>query len=96
MARQPLYRAETALLHRLVSDPQCRFDWRRHALDRMAERKILAADVIQALTNGHIVFHENKQDVLYRVDGKDLDGQRLQVEVALYEDIVTIKVVTAF
>ena len=96
MAQQPLYGPETALLHRLVSDPQCCFVWTRHALEMMAERKILAEDVIAAMTNGHIIFHENKRDVLYRVEGKDLDGQRLQVEVALHEDTITIKVITAF
>jgi Domain of unknown function (DUF4258) len=96
MAQKPLYSAETELLHRMVTDPQCRFDWRRHALVRMAERQILAEDVIEALTNGHIIFHEIKRDILYRVEGRDLDGQKLQVEVALYEDTVMIKVITAF
>jgi Domain of unknown function (DUF4258) len=96
MAQQPLYNAETALLHRLVQSPECRFQWRKHALERMAERGITAEDVIHALTFGQIMFHELKQDVLYRVDGTDLDGRRLQAQVAIYEEIVLIKVITAF
>ena len=51
---------------------------------------------VAALTNGRILFHEIKKDILYRVAGTDLDGQRLQVEVALYEETITIKIVTAF
>jgi DNA-binding transcriptional regulator YiaG len=96
MAQQPLYDAETALLHRLVIDPNCCFDWTRHVLEQMVARNILAEDIIEAMTNGHIIFHETKRDILYRVEGKDLDGQRLQVEVALYEDTITIKIITAF
>jgi hypothetical protein len=96
MAQQPVYNAETALLHRLVSNPSCTFDWTRHALEQMARREILAEDVIAAMTNGHIIFHEMKRDTLYRVEGRDLDGNRLQVEVALYENTVTIKIITAF
>src|SRR5689334_56656 len=96
MAQEPLYAAETALLRRLVAHPNCNFRWTRHALERMAARNILAEDVIEALTNGHILFHEIKRETLYRVDGRDLDGQRLQVEVALYEGTITIKVITTF
>jgi hypothetical protein len=57
---------------------------------------LTAEDVLHALTTGQIMFHEIKPDVLYRVDGKDLDGHRLQVQVAMFEEIVLIKVVTAF
>jgi hypothetical protein len=96
MPQRPLYSQETAILRTLLSDPECRFIWTNHAKERMAERNIVAEDVITALTNGQILFHEIKRDTLYRVDGRDLDGNRLQVEVALDEDTITIKVVTAF
>jgi uncharacterized protein DUF4258 len=96
MAQQPLYNAETALLRRLVANPECRFRWTKHAIEQMRERGIVAEDVKHALTTGQIMFHELKQDVLYRVDGTDLDGHRLQVQVAIYEEIVSIKVITAF
>ena len=96
MAQQPQYGAETALLRNLVTNPECRFEWTFHARKRMEERNITAEDVIEALTNGHITFHEIKRDILYRVDGRDLDGRRLQVEVALYREMIMIKVVTAF
>jgi hypothetical protein len=94
--QQPHYAPETAILHQLAADPNCRFQWTNHAIKQMEQRGILAEDVIHALTHGQIVFHEIKQDTLYRVDGKDLDGQRLQVQVAIYEEILSIKVITAF
>jgi hypothetical protein len=96
MAQEPLYAAETALLHQLVTDPECRFTWTNHALEQMVARNIVAEDVIQALTNGHILFHEIKRDTLYRVDGRDLDGRRLQVQVALNDDAIEIKIITTF
>ncbi len=96
MPQQPLYDTETALLHKLACHPDCRIIWTRHALEQMEARKILAEDVIGALTNGHILFHEIKEDILYRVDGKDLDGNRLQVQVALYDETIAIKVITTF
>jgi hypothetical protein len=97
MAQQPLYNAETALLRRLVANPECRFRWTKHAIERMIKRGIVAEDVKCALMNGQIMFHEAlKHDLFYRVDGTDLDGHRLQVQVAIYEEIVSIKVITAF
>lgn len=93
---QPLYSQETAVLRRLAGDPACRFKWTVHALGRMEERNITAEDVINALINGQISFHETKKDILYRVVGRDLDGRPLEVQVAMFEDIISIKVVTAF
>jgi hypothetical protein len=93
---QPLYSQETAVLHKLAADPTCRFKWTVHAQDRMKERNITAEDVINALINGQISFHETKKDILYRVVGQDLDGKRLEVQVAMFEDTISIKIVTAF
>jgi len=93
---QAAYTLETAALRRILAKPDCRFRWTTHALERMSERGIHPEDVKRALMNGQIIFHEVKEDILYRVDGKDLDGARLQVQIAIFEDIVTIKVITAF
>jgi 1,6-anhydro-N-acetylmuramate kinase len=68
----------------------------RHALERMAERKITAADVERVIKHGRIVFHELKQDDVYRVQGRDVDGLEMQVSVAFYETEILIKVITAF
>jgi hypothetical protein len=53
-------------------------------------------DVEQALTNGQVILHEIKQDLLWRAAGKDVDGKTVQVVVAVDEQEITIKVVTTF
>jgi hypothetical protein len=37
-----------------------------------------------------------KRDVLLRVEGKDVDGQPLEVVVTVFEREITIKVITTF
>ena len=46
--------------------------------------------------NPGVILEECKQDILWRVDGRDIDGHSLKVVVAVYESTITIKVVTAF
>jgi Domain of unknown function (DUF4258) len=93
---QPLYGRETAILHRVARSPNCRIDWSRHALEQMKERSILASDVINALMKGQVILEELKADVLWRVEGRDLDSAPLRVVVAVYEEAIKIKVVTTF
>lgn len=92
----PNYVTQTSILRRVASNPSCRFKWTSHALEQMIKRKIHEEDVISALTNGQVILEEYKQDVVWRVEGKDVDGARLQVVAAVYEDTVVIKVVSAF
>jgi hypothetical protein len=37
-----------------------------------------------------------KKDICWRVEGTDLDGRRIQVVVAVYEEAIKIKVITVF
>lgn len=92
----PHYVTETCILRRVVSNPKCRYKWTQHALEQMTKRGINTADVICALTNGQVIFEEYKQDIIWRVAGRDIDNAPLQVEAVVYEESVTIKVVTAF
>jgi Domain of unknown function (DUF4258) len=92
----PHYVAETQTLQRVVRNPDCRFVWCKHAREQMAARRITAEDVISALTFGQVILEECKRDILWRVDGRDIDGHPLKVVVAVYESTITIKVVTAF
>lgn len=62
----------------------------------MRERGITAPDVIKVLTKGQVTLHEMKEDLLWRVEGRNVDGEGLEVVVAVYQDIIEIKVVTAF
>jgi len=62
----------------------------------MEARGISQPDVQSALMNGQVTLEEVKRDVLWRVEGKDIDGRRIEVVVAADEGEITIKVVTAF
>jgi uncharacterized protein DUF4258 len=93
---QPHYVSETQILHRTARDPKCRFIWTKHALKAVADDGRTTLDVEHALMYGQVVLHEQKQDLLWRVRGADLDGDRVQVVVAVYEEEIIIKVVTTF
>jgi hypothetical protein len=62
----------------------------------MANDDWTADDVKHAVMNGRVVLQEQKQDVLWRVVGSDIDGGQIQVVVAVSEDKIEIKVVTTF
>ncbi len=62
----------------------------------MSKRGIEVPDVIRVLTRGLVIFHELKSDLLWRVEGTDVDGRQLQVHAAVFEDAIAIKIVTAF
>lgn len=68
----------------------------KHSLEEMANDGRTADDVKHAVTNGQVVLEEQKQDRLWRVEGKDVDGNRIQVVVAAYEAIIQVKVITTF
>jgi hypothetical protein len=93
---QPHYVSETQVLRRVARDPACRFRWTKHALKAVEDDGRTTLDVEHALTNGRVILHEQKQDLLWRVIGADLDGNKIQVVVAVDEQEIVIKVVTTF
>ena len=97
MAQQPHYITETQVLRRIANDPQCRWKFTAHSLEEIAADGWTANDVKYALmTNGQVVLQEQKKDVLWRVEGRDLDGGLIRVVIAVYEVTIRIKVITAF
>lgn len=93
---QPHYVWETQVLRRVATNPDCRFVWTKHALKAVADDNRTTLDAEQALMNGRVVLQEYKRDILWRVIGSDLDGNRIQVVVAVYEREIIIKVITTF
>jgi hypothetical protein len=64
--------------------------WTKHALKAVADDGRTTLDVETALINGQVVLHEQKRDLLWRATGLDLDGNKIQVVVAVNEmEIVT-------
>ena len=93
---QQSYVKETQILRRVASDPECSWEYKKHALKRMAERNITAPDIEQVLIKGHVVLEEWKNDILWRVRGRDLDGREVEVVASVDEGEIKIKVVTVF
>jgi hypothetical protein len=92
----PQYLVETRTLRRVASNSRCRWRWTDHALERMAERGITASDVQRVAKTGQVVLHEVKRDVVWRVEGADVDGAKIQVLLTVYETAIVIKIITAF
>lgn len=97
MANSPNYLSETHVLRKVANDPECRWHFTKHALIELAKDGRTADDVRYAVvTNGQVTLHELKRDLLWRVEGKDIDGGRIQVVVAVFATVIKIKVITAF
>lgn len=90
------YKTETDVLHLVARDPSCRWLPTRHAAEQMAARGILITDVQFALTVGHVELVERKADDVWRVRGRDLDGNALMVACVVFEDTIAIRIITAF
>lgn len=91
------YLTETHVLRKVASDPRCRWIFTKHALIELAKDGWTADDVRYVLmTNGQVTLHEIKRDLLWRVEGKDIDGKRIQVVAAVFETAIKIKIITAF
>ncbi len=93
---QPHYITEIQILRRVARHPECRFRWTRHALKAVSDDGRTTQDVEDMLMNGQVLLHEQKQDLLWRVKGTDVDGEQIEAVVAVFEDTITIKVVTTF
>jgi hypothetical protein len=89
----PKFHAETMLVRRVASRPECWFRWMPHAEMRMEQSGYVAEDVIAALTNGHVVRVDVQEDIVFRVRGKNIDGEQIEVAAAVL-NATTIKVVT--
>ncbi len=96
MALRPHYVGETQTLRRTANHPRCRFRFTTHALEEMKVDGWSVPDVEFALMNGQVVLQESKKDILWRVEGTDIDGRALTAIVAVFEMAIEIKVVTAF
>lgn len=96
--RQPHYVTETQIVRRVARDQNTRWIWGVHAPKEMSEMDPPAtqADVEHVLATGTVILEEYKQDILWRVRGRDLDGRSIQVVAAVDEGERTIKIITVF
>lgn len=93
MAQRPLP-AESAIITRLVANPRLSLRFTLHAREQMAERDVIEADVRRILSRGSVTWIENKRDILWHIEGRDVDARALRVVAAVDEFYIVIKVVT--
>ena len=88
---------ETQILRAVMENPNVNVFFTRHGREEMTQCQADELDVDCVLRKGEVTLVEWKKDELWRVEGKDVDGnRRLQVVIAVYEEEVEVKVVTVF
>ena len=80
---QPHYVTETQILRWVARNPNCRFLWTKHAIKAVADDGRTTHDIEFVLMNCHVVLHEQKQDLLWRAVGPEVDGGQIEVVVAV-------------
>ena len=84
-------------LRELASRPDVHFRFREHALDEMAKDGITILDVRSMLRRCSVVrVEQNRFEETWNAEGSDTDGKRMTVVVVANEDMIAIKVVTAW
>jgi hypothetical protein len=86
---------ETARLRSLLSNPNRQFDFTRHALQEMKNDDIIADDVILVLERGSVTWVETKKDLLWHVEGRDIDDRSIRLVIAADQANFIVKIVTA-
>jgi hypothetical protein len=96
MPEKPFYVEETQILREIAKSETCRWFFTKHALEEMDKSHITAPDVKHLCQTGRVELEEYKQDILWRVVGKNVDGEEITAIVAVDGEEIRIKVVTAF
>ena len=86
---------ETARLRAVMENPHRRLRFTRHAREEMANDEIIEADVSRVLRLGQVCWLEFKADELWHVEGKDVDERSIRLVVAVHDDEVVVKIITA-
>ena len=85
---------ETARLRRLMKNSAKRLRFTAHAVVEMKNDSFIEADIRYALNVGTVTWVETKRDLLWHVEGSNVDGQSIRVVIAANEIEMTIKIVT--
>ncbi|MBK1663989.1 hypothetical protein CKO38_01910 [Rhodospirillum rubrum] len=88
---------ETRRLHALATNPGTLWEFRAHAQDEMRKDGITKPDVQTVLRRSAVVKVEQARfEETWLVHGKDCDERTLEIVVVAYEDVLRIKIITAW
>jgi hypothetical protein len=98
MANERAYIDETQSLRNVIGNPKAQVAYTRHAEEQMMKRQIDRMDVRRVLETGTVEAIDLRPggDETWNVRGRDLDGRDLIVVCAVFEDLIKVKIVTAF
>jgi hypothetical protein len=77
-----------------MANPRLSLRFTTHAREQMAERDVVALDVSRVLSKGRVTWVETKKDVIWHVEGRDVDERMLRIVVVVHETYIVIKIVT--
>jgi ABC-type molybdate transport system ATPase subunit len=86
---------ESAVLSKVMSEGVVRFRYTMHCRKEMAKNNIIEADVRHILKRYGVSWVEWKQDELWHVQGKDVDGRSIRLIIVVNATDVVVKLVTA-
>jgi len=92
---EPRLLKEASRLRAVMSNPHHRIRITNHARKEMENDDIRADDIDLILSQGRVTWFEVKRDELLHVEGVDVDGRRIRLVVAVYDDELVIKLITA-
>jgi hypothetical protein len=88
---------EAGRLRRLARAEGVRFAYRKHALEEMAKDHIVRIDVENMLRGCKVTLvEETKGELTWRAEGRDTEGRSLTAVVVAYEDLIKVKIITAW
>ena len=92
-----VYHNEGSRLRCLAMNPQVRIKFRNHALEEMAKDGLSQLAVFSMLRRCSVVRREqNRFEEVWTASGSDVDGNKIDAVVVAYEDVIMIKVITAW
>jgi hypothetical protein len=95
MTSQAILMTETAALMRVWRNPGARLRITNHAREEMAKDGILESDVRYVITHNGVCWIEKKRDLLWHVEGRDIDGKSIRLVLTVVEAEIVVKLVTA-
>lgn len=92
-----IFHNEGARLRKLASNAGVSYKWREHALAEMVKDDINKTEIINLLKRCKVVrVEQNRFEETWNAEGCDVDGNPIVVVLVVYEEHMTIKVVTAW
>ena len=92
-----VFHNEKSILRRVIKAKEVRFKWTPHALKEMSNDGITKDDIKKVLRTGTVCRAEPFSfEERWNCRGKDLDDRKIEVVVVVQEELIKVKVVTAW